>query len=533
MSFNKPKNHYLNNKERYNSLININSYPYKFHFNSKKTLNNILSPTKTENNNFEKEDNNIDNIDNIDNSKILQFNNEKYSRNNNLFGKIKKLLYDIQKENNEKNRLFIYKKKGNKKAKSNNNINNKNNNNSNNSKRISTLLVPQKKVYYIMPKVKNQMQLNHYLINDFKEVDSDQAYVGRSLKYQKMNEDLDELVFLNQIKEAEKNGISENIMNDYEKKNSDFLENSPKFGSYDLEFNSNDSNQNHINRHKHKMNDDKKNTIFSNNNYDLSLRRLYTENFKDLPNKAIINGDNNKIKFCENQKNGIINNRSITSRTKNSENENSISDVNDLNKINKSVGIKYLLKIKNKNNLNTINTTKNMEKNHNQNKTEQKQNNKLKIKKEIINSIIDKYSLSNRIYKAQKKEYNKYIKNKQIMRGKNFSKQIAILNKEKEKFIKNENEIEGKGYAKLNLGKLIYQMQLKDIFTNSFNSMRIINEGDQDLDLDNLNKIKQLIKDYEIEMARVMRNSDNPNCIKKRFNKTTVGKFHSSRGIYM
>ena len=119
------------------------------------------------------------------------------------------------------------------------------------------------------------------------------------------------------------------------------------------------------------------------------------------------------------------------------------------------------------------------------------------------------------------------------MRGKNFSKQIAILNKEKEKFIKNENEIEGKGYAKLNLGKLIYQMQLKDIFANSFNSMRIINEGDQDLDLDNLNKIKQLIKDYEIEMARVMRNSDNPNCIKKRFNKTTVGKFHSSRGIYM
>ena len=76
-------------------------------------------------------------------------------------------------------------------------------------------------------------------------------------------------------------------------------------------------------------------------------------------------------------------------------------------------------------------------------------------------------------------------------------------------------------------------MQLKDLFTNSFNTMRLFNEGDQDLDLDNLNKIKHLIKDYEIEMTRILKNSDNPNCIKKRFNKSTVGKYHSSRGIYM
>ena len=62
--------------------------------------------------------------------------------------------------------------------------------------------------------------------------------------------------------------------------------------------------------------------------------------------------------------------------------------------------------------------------------------------------------------------------------------------------------------------------------------MRVFEEGDQDLDLDNLNKIKQLIKDYEIEMTHVLKMSDNPNYIKKNFNKSTVGKYQGSRGIY-
>ena len=119
------------------------------------------------------------------------------------------------------------------------------------------------------------------------------------------------------------------------------------------------------------------------------------------------------------------------------------------------------------------------------------------------------------------------------MRGKNFSKQIALLLKEKERYGLNDNENDVGGLPRLNYSKLLYQMQLKDLFTNSFNTLRLFNEGDQDLDLDNLNKIKQLIKDYEIEMARVMKNMDNSNYIKKRFNKSTVGKFQSSRGIYM
>ena len=284
--------HILSNKENHISLININNIQNKFLFNSNKILNKIQIPMKTQNNNLIKDENNLDK------SKIIQLNNDKY-RNNNLFGRIKKLLSDFQKENDNKNRLFVFKnKKGNKKAKSKNNNNNKKNNN----RKLSTLLVPQKKVYYIMPKVKNQMQLNHYLINDFKEDDSDQAYVGRSLKYQKMNEELDELVYLNQLKEAEKNGVSEYILNDYEKKNSDFLENSPNFGSFDFDMNSNDSNKNIHNKNDNNINEiknrnvKKKNSIFNNNIYDLSLRRLYTENNQDLPKKTIINNNNSKKK---------------------------------------------------------------------------------------------------------------------------------------------------------------------------------------------------------------------------------------------
>ncbi len=156
-----------------------------------------------------------------------------------------------------------------------------------------------------------------------------------------------------------------------------------------------------------------------------------------------------------------------------------------------------------------------------------------KEQKEKEKISIDKYAFSNKVYKTQKFEYNKYLKNKQIMRGKNFSKQMGLLLKEKERYGLNDNENDVGSLPRLNYNKLLYQMQLKDLFTNSFNTLRLFNEGDQDLDLDNLNKIKQLIKEYEIEMARVMKNSDNPNCIKKRFNKSTVGKYHSSRGIYM
>ena len=149
-------------------------------------------------------------------------------------------------------------------------------------------------------------------------------------------------------------------------------------------------------------------------------------------------------------------------------------------------------------------------------------------------SIVDKYTFSNRVYKTHMNSYHKYLKNKQIIRGKNFSKQLAFLEKEKEKFGIGENEDanEAGGLPRLRYEKLLYEVQLKNIFINSFNTMRIFEEGDQDLDLDNLDKIKKLIKDYEIEMTHVLKVSDIPSYIKRNFAKKTVGKYHSSRGVY-
>ena len=539
MSINKPKIYLKipNNLETINSSINTYSYSYNHFFNKGK------NPFKPNNNNFEDSNKNLKPLTSRD-IKLSSDKNliGKQSRNTNLFSKIKKLLSDLQKENEDKNRLFIYKKKRNKKSK-------KNKSNNQKAKRISQIL-PQKKVYYAMPKVKNQMQLNHYLINDFKEIDSEQAYVTRSLKYQKMNEELDELVYLKQIKEAEKNGISEKINNENDK-NLDFFENAQKLVSFDSEFNlksinPNNDNENDINDlNQKKKKEKKKNSIFNKNNYDLSLRKLYKENAHILGkvNNLSRNINNsNSLKTLEQGLNkGIISCPSITTRTKNSENENSIIESSEANKINKTNGIKFLIEKKNRNNNASMNNINIVNYNDYQKKEGQKNMKKKKIKKR--NLTIDKFALSNKIYNSQKSEFNKYVKNKQKMRGENFAKQIGFLFKEKEKFRinnqdndnnnNNKNDNEFKGHPKLDQAKLLYQMQLKDIFTNSFKSMRAINEGDQDLDLDNLNKIKQLIKDYEIEMARVMKSVGEPNCIKRQFNKSTNGKFQSTRGIYM
>ena len=364
---------------------------------------------------------------------------------------------DFQKENDEKNRLYNPNKNKNKKSK-----------NKKQLKQLNTLLVPQKKVYYNMPKVKNQMQLNRYLINDFKEVDSEQAYIVRSLKYKKMNEELDELVYLNQIKEAEKIGVSENIMKDYQN-NNEFFENEIKFGSCDNE-RGGSAHRNHLLKLKTEdKKKDKRHTIFNGHNYDLFLRRLYTENINSPTMKNNFNKDHDNINniniktFEINPKN---NNPSITTRTKNSENDNSILENNDTNKINKTTGIKFLINKINENNLNKIdsktiitdiNENKIIAKKEEQNKN---QNNIKKKKANRNSNTLDKYSISNKLYKNQKLEYKKYLKNKYIMRGKNFTKQIALLLSEKERFGIQENEIDINGHPKLNRTKLLYQIQL-------------------------------------------------------------------------
>ena len=123
----------FNSSKNPTSLININSNSIKFLFNKNKlklqTNNDLYSQENNKNaytdrNYFTNEKNSI----NYD---------EKTTRNINLFGRIKKLLAEFQKENDEKNRL--YKSKKNKKRISKKKLNKKK------SKKFSTLLVPQKK----------------------------------------------------------------------------------------------------------------------------------------------------------------------------------------------------------------------------------------------------------------------------------------------------------------------------------------------------------------------------------------------------
>ena len=112
--------------------------------------------------------------------------NKTTKQNKILFFKIKKLIAEFEKEKNEKERQQRINKKNNinlktKKGKSPNNYSKI----GPTSQKIS--LFPKQKVYSV-PKIKSQMQFNRYLINDFKENDTELDYIKRSLKYQKINE---------------------------------------------------------------------------------------------------------------------------------------------------------------------------------------------------------------------------------------------------------------------------------------------------------------------------------------------------------
>ena len=493
-------------------------------FNSKK--DGILTPKNQDNRNLINFTASPKSIIKLESSSNIH-NNIKSSKNNkNLFLKIKKLITEFETEKNEKEKLNHFKSKKNK-TKTKKKINTKKN------KKIigpntkpSALFIPTKKVFFSVPKIKTQMQFNRYLINDFKENDSEMDYIKRSLKYQKINEDFDELVFLKQIKEVAKNGIAENIMENNQKNEMDF---------YDTPDSENKNNNSLKPRMTKEISEFNINSILKKNNiYNSNMRRLYTEKIKEIPKNLGKSGSKRDSKRESISNNITINtinqnnNINYTSRTKVSEKENSFIEEkekekekennNDNIKDNKPQGIKFLMEIKNKN-----------------------KNNEIRPKKKKITTSIDKFNFSNRLYNAQKNEYNRYMRKKMFVRGKNFSKQIALINKEKEKLgivdTEEDNEDdEGanteRALPKLIIPNLLFQIEYKDIFKNSFNTLRVVEEGDQDLDLDDLNKIRKAIKDYEIEMIKVLKKNNNLNYIKKHFNKTTVGKFQSTKGIY-
>jgi len=516
----------------------------------KNKINKIITPstnkdTKMNNINFSPSTKSIINLGSTelneqnDNNLII---NKKSSKNTNKnqFIKIKKLIAEFEKEKNEKERLHRFKSKKNDKSKKNQNFKTKKNFRPLHVPPKNLSLLPNKKIYYNIPKMKSQMQFNRYLINDFKENDSELDYIKRSLKYQKINEDFDELIYLKQIKEVAKNGIAENVIDEAKKAEPEF------FDSPDSEKGSNNSLKKVMSKNISEFN--MENIIRNKKFYNSNLKRFYTEKIKEIPqnllkspNKRIslnninnantntnsnanINKSNNNINNQLNLFNNFITktnwNEAEKEKEKEKENEkekekekeNSIIEETKNMNNNKSPGIKFLMETRNK------------------------KNGTIRTKKKKITMSIDKYNFSNRIYESQKKDYNKYMRKKQYMRGKNFSKQIALINKEKEKLglIETENNEPNteRGLPKLLIPNLLFQIEYKDIFKNSFNTLRVFEEGDQDLDLDDLNKIRNSIKEYEIEMFKVLKKNNGLNYIKKHFNKTTVGKFQSTKGIY-
>lgn len=275
----------------------------------------------------------------------------------NQFKKIKKLIAEFEKEKNEKNpfnHLTRFKSNKNKtKNTKSQNIKSKNilPKQISYKRRISVL--PNKKIYFNVPKIKSQMQFNKYLINDFKDNDSELDYIKRSLKYQKINEDFDELIFLKQIKEAAKNGIAETIVDETKKDDMDF------YDTPEAEKGSNQSLKKLITNNISEFNVE--NILRNKNLLSSRLKRFYTEKIKIIPqnlvtspNKKInINDDNDKP--INNNINQLhLNKRFITKINKNEkEKENSIiEETNETKNINnnKSSGIKFLMETKDKNN---------------------------------------------------------------------------------------------------------------------------------------------------------------------------------------
>ena len=273
----------------------------------------------------------------------------------NQFKKIKKLIAEFEKEKNEKNpfnHLTRFKSNKNKtKNTKSQNIKSKNilPKQISYKRRISVL--PNKKIYFNVPKIKSQMQFNKYLINDFKDNDSELDYIKRSLKYQKINEDFDELIFLKQIKEAAKNGIAETIVDETKKDDMDF------YDTPEAEKGSNQSLKKLITNNISEFNVE--NILRNKNLLSSRLKRFYTEKIKIIPQNLVtspnkkININDGNDKPINNNINQLHLNKRFITKINEKEKENSIiEETNETKNINnnKSSGIKFLMETKDKNN---------------------------------------------------------------------------------------------------------------------------------------------------------------------------------------
>ena len=433
---------------------------------------------------------------------VVHLNNTKPMNKKLLLAKLKEILEEIEKEN-------LYANNNDKKSKKKKKL-----------KDMSYLFL-ERSVKPVIPFIKNRAQLNKYLINDFKENESYQDYIKRSLKYKIINENYEiaqmikketnQIISLNQIappiteyrteKEKDHNSKNISILNNslkYQKKRT-FNVLTPQFGGKLLKRNSILSDKNINEENSNKSMKTKTTKYFSTNLINNYQSRL--SDIKKKKSKKYILLFNKEEKQKDNKdSDSFLENDILSERPKKKifkKNTENFSSEKALIKANNSL-------------------TSRMKKHH------------FRHKKQIL--FYDKYTLSNDMYNEQKKYFEDYLMNKRIIRSKNFSEQMSNLAKEKDLYVINVEE-NGR-LPKLKEGSLIYQMKLKSLFKNSFNPITNFKEGDDDLDLDNLKKIKNSVMETEIEMFSSLKNEINPKYIKSSFNKTTIGKYHSTRGVY-
>ena len=427
---------------------------------------------------------------------IQQKNTEKKIHKKYLFSRLKDLLDELEKEKESKES----KNKSPKKLKD------------------MSYLFLERSVKPQIPNLKNRIQLNKYIINDFKENESYQDYIKRSLKYRKINENYEEALML-------------------QKETNKFFTLS--------EFNSPESdNENEKNSNKLKRKSLLNNTILPRRKSNINIL---------TPN--MIQG----ILVLKNKKSEKNLKKKTSNKNLSSFATPIIRDYKDKlyqnkrNSINRYYNVHFNLEEKPKSNNNDSFlqdqfVEENPKKYFRKKKTEIFSSEKAMLikarsvfplrnkkhthipKKRKRKMIFDKFAISNNIYNEQKKYFDDYLMNKRITRSKNFSEQMSNLAKEKDLYRNNGDDTGS--LPKLKEGSLIYEMKIKNLFKNSFNPMANFKEGDEDLDLDNLKKIKNSVMEMEIEMFTSLKDEINPKYIRNKFNKTTVGKYHSTRGVY-
>ena len=448
---------------------------------------------------------------NLKNNAILAKQSSKTLNKRVLFLKLKDLLEEIEKEKNDRN---ANKKKPKK------------------LKDISFLFL-ERTVKPKIPNLKNRSQLNKYLINDFKENESYQEYINRSLKYKKINENYEMAQMLKKeanenLKAKEETPTEDEDENNKEKEIEDIKNNKEK-EIEDIKNNQNISSSNIKKRDSL--------SLFGSINRKKRITFLLTPDFQKK-NTAILSSQTSEekpISILKDYKRRISEVKSVNSfsthffnnkedkdkeKEKNNSNENIFLEDEFLTQRPKKNFKKKKTEIFSSEKAILMQTKSILHMKH-------KKHSHVHKKRKVM---FDKFTLSNNLYNEQKRYFDDYLMNKRIKRSKNFSEQMSNLAKEKDLFKINDSE--GGNLPKLKEGSLIYEMKLKNLFKNSFNPMTNFKEGDEDLDLDNLKKIKNSVMEMEIEMFTSLKDEVNPKYIRSKFNKMTVGKYHSTRGVY-